>query len=127
MDTNCKSLTKTGEPCGATLYRDGWCYWHHPDLEAERQANRMAGGKARGNMSRARKRVLNAAMTLDELDGALCIALEDVLAGRLEPNVGTAAATIAGRIAGIRQASDLEARLASLEARAGLRSRSWSG
>jgi len=116
----CTATTKTGAACSASHYRDGWCRWHHPDLEAERQAARVAGGKAKSTTARAKKRVLREARDLRDVDAQLCIALDDVLAGRIEANVATAAASLARAIATVRQAGDLEARLEALEAAAGL-------
>jgi hypothetical protein len=121
MDTQCKALNKASEPCGGTHYRDGWCYWHHPDLEPQRLSQRIAGGKAKANSARARKRILAAGMELPEVDAALCQALTDVLAGELEPNIGTAAATIAKAITSVRQAGELEKRVIALEAQKGWR------
>jgi len=120
MDTGCKEPNKAGKPCGATHYRDGFCRWHHPDLEAQRQAERIAGGKAKANDARARKKVLAAGLSLEAVDAALCGALLDLLDGKLEPNVGTAAATIARTIATVRQQTTLEARISALEDRTGL-------
>jgi len=120
MDSQCKETTKEGKPCSATHYRDGYCRWHFPGLEAQRQADRQAGGKAKSNSVRARKKVLASGMSLPELDAALCAAMRDVLGGDLEPNVATAAATVARTIVQIRQQSTLEARIAALEDRTGL-------
>jgi hypothetical protein len=123
MDTQCKARNKTGEPCSATLYRDGYCRWHHPDLEAERQANRVAGGKAKSNVARARKRLKR--LELEDVDAALCTALVNVLNGSLEPGLATAAATVARAIHSVRSATEFERRLAELEARAEHR-RGWT-
>lgn len=119
MDTQCKARNKDGEPCSANHYRDGWCYWHHPDLEAKRQAERAAGGKAKSNRRRARKKILACVLDLSEVDAAWFLALTDVLAGELEPGVGTAAASIARTITALRTATDHEERIAKLEAELG--------
>ncbi len=74
MDTGCTSPTKAGQPCSAAHYKDGYCRWHHPELEAQRQAERVAGGKARSNRARARKRLADQVMTIDDLDALLCAA-----------------------------------------------------
>ncbi len=118
MDSQCKELNRSGGLCGAQHYKDGLCRWHHPELAAQRQAERAAGGKARSNRSRARKDVLAAGMELSEVDAAMCKALVDVLSGSLEPNIGTAAATIARTVSAIRTATDLERRIESLEQQA---------
>lgn len=63
--------------------------------------------------------MLTAGLALPDLDAKLCQALTDVLAGDLEPSVGTAAAAIARTISTIRTATALEARIAALEDRTG--------
>lgn len=115
MDSRCTHPTKAGQPCSAAHYRDGYCRWHHPDLEAQRRAERIAGGKAKANTARARKRLADQVMTVADLDGLLCNALVKVSDGALEPNVGTAMASIAKTITAIRSAGDLERRLEELE------------
>lgn len=129
MDKRCTELTKAGKPCSAAHYKDGYCRWHHPDLEAKRQAERIAGGRAKATSARAHKKVLAVGMALSEVDAAMCKALVDVLSGELEPNIGTAAATIARTVSAIRAASDLEHRLAALEQRADAqhKEREWTG
>lgn len=126
MDRKCVHPTKAGKPCGAAHYQDGYCRWHHPDLEAQRQAERIACGRAKANCARARKKVLGGGMELSEVDAAMCKALVDVLDGTLEPNIGTAAATIARTVSAIRAASDLEHRLAALEQRADAQKEGWT-
>ena len=120
MDRTCKSPNRAGGPCGAQHYRDGWCRWHHPDLEAQRQAERAAGGQARSNKVRARKQLAQAVMSIEDMDAFLCASMVKVAAGRMEPNIGTAVATIAKTVVGIRTAGELERRLEDLERQAGI-------
>ena len=115
MDRTCKSPNRAGGPCGAQHYRDGWCRWHHPELEPQRQAERTAGGQARSNKVRARKQLADAVLTINDLDGLLCRALVQVAAGKMEPGVGSAMATIAKTITTIRTTGDFEKRLQELE------------
>lgn len=119
----CSSLNRDGKPCSATP-RTGreHCAWHDPDLEANRRAGRVAGGRNRSNAARARKRMSTTGMDLASVDALLCIALLDLLDGELEPGVASSAATLGRAIATIRQAGDIEARLAALEAQRGGRS-----
>lgn len=123
----CVHPTKAGKPCSAAHYADGYCRWHHPDLEAQRQAERIAGGKAKASSVRARKKVLGGGMDLAEIDAALCTALLNVLSGELEPGIATAAASVARTVSAIRAASDLEQRLSALEARAHAQEKEWTG
>lgn len=129
MNTNeCQGTNRTGGPCSAMPQTDKfWCVWHDPDLTEQRQRWIRDSGKAKSNKRRARKKMAEAVMSIDDIDALLCAAMQQVGAGTMEPGIGNAMASIAGRIVSIRTASDLEARLASLEARAGLRPRSWSG
>jgi hypothetical protein len=89
-------------------------------LADERHGWKVSAGKSKSTRVRARKKILSAALDLHEIDGALCQALLDVLSGTLEPNIGSAAATIARTVSTIRTASELEARLSALEAQVGI-------
>ncbi len=117
MASQCLGTNRDGGPCSAWVPsgRDH-CQWHDPDREAERRQWRARGGQNRSNRHRAKKQVFAAGLSLDEVDGALSAALARVLTGRMEPNVGTAASTIARAIIAVRQVSDLDARLTALEA-----------
>ena len=59
-------------------------------------------------------------MSTEELAGWLSLLFKQVMAGRTEPRVGTAAATIARVMIDVREATELEQRIADLEARAGI-------
>ena len=126
MPNQCKHPNRTGGPCGASHFRDGWCRWHHPDLESQRQAERAAGGAARSNKARARKQLADAVLTINDLDGLLCRALVQVAAGKLEPGVGTSMAGIARTITTIRSTGEIERRLEELERQAATR-KGWTG
>jgi len=117
----CTALTKDGSPCSATpRVGTGYCPWHDPVLADERHGWKINAGRSKSTRNRARKRILSAALDLHEIDGALCQALLDVLDGSLEPNIGSAAATIARTVSTIRTASEIESRIATLEAQAGI-------
>ncbi len=122
MNTNgCTATTKSGSPCSATArVGTGYCPWHDPSLEVERHGWKINAGRSKSTRNRARKKILSAALDLHEIDGALCQALLDVLEGSLEPNIATAAATVARTVSAIRAASELEARLSALEAQVGI-------
>ena len=92
---------------------------HSPDhAEMRREASRR-GGKARSTRARARA-ATPVAMDAAELAGWLTTLFKGVLTGRVEPRVGTAAASIAKVMMEVRAATELEARLAELEDRAGI-------
>ncbi len=116
MATQCQGTNRTGELCSAHV-DDGqtWCRWHDPARATERAEWSRKGGAARSNKARARKQLADAVLSIDDLDALLCSALVRVAGGRLEPGVGSAMATIAKTITGIRTAGDLERRLERLE------------
>jgi hypothetical protein len=121
MVARCTAQTTSGRPCSAQPVRpDGYCYWHSPATASERADARRRGGRNRSNQARAKKQLPAEVMTDEELLAWLGITFKRVIAGQMLPNVGNAAATIARAMVAVRQASELEERLAALEARAGL-------
>ena len=114
----CRAVAKSGNPCGATVVApSGMCAWHAPEWEGRRREWSRKGGERRSNHERARKQV-PAAMTAEELGGWLGVLFRGVMGGKIEPKVGTAAATIARVMLEAREAGELEARLVALEAAA---------
>src|SRR5918998_1214616 len=99
MRMECRHQNRTGGPCGAQHYQDGWCRWHHPDLEEQRQA--------RSNKARARKQLAENAMSIGDVDALLCQALRRVHAGELEPGPANAMAGLAKAITAIRTVNEI--------------------
>ena len=60
-------------------------------------------------------------MSINDLDAFLCASMTRVAAGRMEPNVGSAVATLAKTVVAIRTAGELERRLEELERQAATR------
>ncbi len=60
---------------------------------------------------------------MPEVSGLLSIALRNVATGKMEPGPANALANLARAIVATQQAGELEARLAELEARAGITDR----
>lgn len=116
MATQCQGTNRTGEPCSAHV-DDGqaWCRWHDPNRAEERTEWSRKGGQARSNRARARKQLAAAVLSIEDMDAFLCASMVKVAAGRMEPNVGSAVATIAKTVVGIRTAGDFEKRLQELE------------
>ena len=111
----CRGRTKGGEPCGAKP-RPGTdlCPWHAPDL-AERRAEWSArGGRQSSNRARARKHLPADLLTMGEVQAYLGVALKGVLAGKVEPGVGTAVANIARAMTQVAGASEFADDLADL-------------
>ena len=119
MASHCQGKNRDGAPCSAHVYEgETWCRWHDPARATERAAWSRKGGAARSNKARARRQLADAVMSIEDMDAFLCASMVKVAAGRMEPNVGSAVATIAKTVVGIRTAGDLERRLEQLEARA---------
>ena len=120
MDGRCTATNKDGRPCSAQPWRDSLCRWHHPELEAERQAGRRKGGANKSNKARARRQMVDAALTPAELQGYVAVALTGVLVGRYSPGQASAVAALARAAVSVREATTLEERIADLEAAAGI-------
>ncbi len=121
MPSQCLGTNRDGKPCSAYVAEgDEWCQWHSPQRATERAEWARKGGSARSNKARARKQLAEQLMTIADIDALLCSALVKVAAGRLDPGVGTAMATISKTITTIRTAGDLERRLEELERAAGI-------
>jgi hypothetical protein len=90
--------------------------WHDPEADEQRREMSRKGGQSRSNKARAKK--LAAGMGADDLDALLAVALKGVLAGRLTPGQGQAAASLARAMVAVREytaVEDLDRRLAELE------------
>lgn len=116
MDAQCTAIKRSGSRCEVrALPGSRFCFAHDPALQQRRQDGAAKGGRNRANSQRARKAVLANGLELDEIDRALCGALARILTGRMEPNIGTAAASLTRTIIAIRQAGEVETRLQALE------------
>lgn len=121
MHDRCSSVNKDGTACsGRPLPGKDRCAWYDPQMQQRVAAGRVQGGKAKSNAARAKKQLPAEAMTLDEIRGALSVALKGVLTGRLEPGVGNAVAALGRALVTVTEASDLERRLSELELAAGI-------
>jgi hypothetical protein len=60
------------------------------------------------------------ALSPAELQGFVAVALRGVMTGSIAPGVGNAVASLARAAVAVREATELEQRLAALEDRAGL-------
>ena len=117
MVVKCSAIARSGSRCASpVLPGSSFCYVHDPaKAEARREAARR-GGKARSNRARAAAQ-LPEALTPEALNGWLSVAFRRVLAGQMEPRVGTAVATIARAMLEVRATTELEQRLSELERR----------
>jgi len=119
MVARCKAVNTAGNPCsGQPLLADGYCYWHSALTVEERAAARRRGGLNRSNKARAKKQLPAEPMTDAEVHAWLGIVFRSVIGGKMEPGVATAAASVAKAMVSVRQAGELERRLAELETHA---------
>ncbi len=120
MAVKCSAIARSGSRCNSpVLPGSDFCFVHDPAAADRRREASKKGGFARSNKARAAK-LLPEAMAPEELAGWLSLLFTQVVDGRTEPRIGTAAATIARVMIDVRQATELEARLSELEARAGI-------
>ena len=120
MPERCGAVAKNGKPCSATpvpgLTR---CAWHAPEWAERRREWSRKGGTNKSNKARAAKQLAEP-MTPAELQSLLGVVLRGVVAGRVTPAVGNAAANIGRALVAIREATTTEERLAALEETAGI-------
>jgi len=122
MANPCAAITKSGSRCRvpALTGRDH-CLMHDPAAADVRREASRKGGRNRSAKARAMK-LLPEAMAPEELAGWLSLLFKQVMAGRTEPRIGTASATIARAMIDVREATEVDRRLTELEQRAGLAS-----
>jgi len=106
MVVKCAGITRGGSRCSSpVLPGSSFCFLHAPEMaEARREAARK-GGRNRSAKARAAKQIPEAA-TAAELAGYLTALFRGVMVGRIEPRVGTAAATIAKVLIEARAVAD---------------------
>jgi hypothetical protein len=104
----CKAIKKNGEPCTARAVVDGFCVGHSPNaIEARRK-----GGRNRSNVARLNKMIpTRLKPTLDLIEKAI----KEVHEGELQPQKGTAMASLAGAMIKVFETGVLEERLLKLE------------
>ena len=112
--TSCTGTRADGAPCGSTVVlASGLCFIHDPDRAAERSAARVKGGRGKSRLARVGK-LLPSAMR--PALARLFSALGEVHRGELDPRQASAMAALAGAIARLYQAGELEERVRQLEA-----------
>jgi hypothetical protein len=112
MQIQCSGKTKTGERCKAwAVAGSQFCISHDPAKVVELAEFRRQGGKGKSNKARARKALPGELMSMAEVQAHLGKALRGVLAGEIEPGVGTAVANIARAMRDVGAAAELEEQL----------------
>ncbi len=112
--TRCDATRKDGSPCTAQAQAGGaYCWGHDPRLAARRRESSARGGANKATSKRLGKRMpATLRPVLDTLYGALA-GLEE---GTTDPKTATAMASVAGAIMRLYEGSEMESRLAALEA-----------
>ena len=115
MADRCTGRNRDGGPCSAVPQPGStWCVWHDPAKAETREGWRRKGGSARSNKARAKRQLLDGALTAGEVGAVLSAVLKAVVAGKLEPGVANAAANVARALADVRKVGDLETEVADL-------------
>jgi len=110
----CRATRRDNRPCTARALESGYCFAHDPALAAKRRAAYSAGGKGKSNAARAHKRL---PADLRDVLCTLLAALDEVHAGTLDPRRAAAMSSLAAAINRIYADSELERRIAALEAK----------
>jgi hypothetical protein len=116
MASRCRSRKADGSACEAQPVRaDGYCYWHSPELAELRDQKNREGGRNRSNAQRAKKALPAEVLTAEEIRSWLGLVFKGVIAGKIEPGVATASATVARALLETAKVSEIESQLAELE------------
>lgn len=82
---------------------------------------RRRGGMAKSNRARASKELRAGSLSPAELQGVIGVTITQVLAGKKSPGIGQAIAALARASVAIREAAEVQDRLAALESVNGIR------
>jgi hypothetical protein len=123
MHRKCSQLKAGGAPCGGNaLAGKAYCWSHDPDLAEQRAEGARRGGEQRSNARRAAKQwaTIGEQLSAADLPAILRACMFSVKSGTLEPSQAGAIATLARTSVQLTGELELEARIAALEAAAGL-------
>lgn len=119
MASRCKARNAAGNPCSAHVYEgQDYCRWHDPARASERRQWAVKGGRNKATSARLRKLWSEERLEPAEVTGLLSAALIATYQGELEPGVLSAIASAARALVAVHEATEVEARLAVLEAAA---------
>ena len=115
MVSRCAATTSAGHPCQSQPVRpSGYCYWHDPAVADERDRKRREGGAHRSNRERAKRQLPAEPLSAEEIRSHLGVVFTGVIVGRVEPGVGTAAATIARALLDVAKVAEIEGQVAEV-------------
>ena len=119
----CTATTKSGDRCRApALPNDDQCFTHSPAVAAKRDARNRRGGRNKDNAARAAKQWVAIGHDLEaaEVPALLRGLMAEVVAGRVQPSVATAVATLAKTSIKLSRDLEIEQRLNALQERVGI-------
>ncbi len=123
MPTHCLGRNRDDTPCSAWVQPGrSYCQWHDPALAEERRRWSAKGGANRSNRARARRELATDAVTLRDAAAIMGRLLRRLENGEAEPGVVSAAAAGVRALVALETATNLENRIAELEARLGVQS-----
>jgi hypothetical protein len=93
---------------------------HDPQSMDLRRAASVKGGRARSNHERAKRQLIGADLSSDDLRGILATCIANVMVGAIEPGVANAVAGLVRTYLAVEEVTELETRLADLERHAAL-------
>jgi hypothetical protein len=111
----CTAKTKSGAPCQARATATGKCALHSDPNRAAELARK--GRNKRYGAAEVPDTPLQIPQSAAEVKDALAKVLAEVYCGKLDPKVATSMAYIGNTLLRAIETSDLEQRLAALEAR----------
>lgn len=121
----CKATNKAGEPCKAQAMANGYCYRHNPDISQEDKLLASASGGSHTSIERVESQLVDSpAFQLNEAKDLLDLLvnnINDLKAGKINPNTSNALVQNVGMIIKVYEASVQETRLRELEKVAGIK------
>src|SRR5512139_2812138 len=91
----CQATSSNGQPCKARARDNGWCIFHDPALAEQRSNAARKGGHNKSKTARLEKLVPTKLIPVWE---ELSQALVEVHSGEIQPQVGSAMASLSGAL-----------------------------
>lgn len=111
----CPAITRGGKPCKTVPEKDHvYCIWHDPERQQEAAQKRALGGYNSARDARARKLLAKGIESLGDLQDVLTVALLEVYAGKLDPRIANAMATLSGRIRDLTLSGEYETQITEI-------------
>lgn len=113
----CKAETKAGEPCrAAAMPESDFCFFHDPEREAERHEAQSAGGR-HGRLKTLPESTPDVKVeNCTDVVSLISATINQVRRGQVDPRVANAVGYLANVLIRAVEQSEVEQRLAALEA-----------